>query len=76
MTDLQTLRDRVRTLAIKDPDEALRLEIEIARVEALQAQATETRNTATMISLIAEGLGVVGQAIEALASTINYKRFL
>lgn len=69
MIDLQTLRDRVSTLAIKDPDEALRLEIEIARVEALQVQAVETRNAATA-SL------VVAQQIEYLANVLNTKRFM
>jgi hypothetical protein len=77
MTDLQTLLNRVELLrqdGVAERD-LLPMEIEITRVEALQAQATETRNTATMISLVAEGLGVVAQAIEGLAGVINYKRF-
>lgn len=66
MTDLNELRSRVSSL-VSDPVEALRMEIEIARVEALQAQAVEINKHAVTNLRVAE-------AIEALASVINMKR--
>lgn len=71
MTDLQSLKDRAEALS-KSPDhaiEGLRLEIEIARVEALQAQAIETRNLSTAMLTVA-------QQIEYAGNVLRGKRFI